>query len=243
MSPEQAQAKALDRRTDLWSIAVLTFEALLGRRPFVAESLGDLVIAICTAPTPVPSRIGPVPPGFDEWFVRGTQRDPARRFQTAQEMSEELAAVIGPNPRRVTTSRNPVITPSMAEGLASFAAAAQRASTQPRASSSSVDLHLTTGQRSAVTRSASPAPAARGSNTGLFALLALGTLILIGVVMFAFGGGARALHEAELSATHAAVVPAATLDEHAGTVPATLPSAAPAPALSGASRTPASAPR
>src|SRR5262249_8448915 len=56
MSPEQAQAKEIDHRTDLWSIAVIAFEALVGRRPFSADAFGDLVIAICTAPTPIPSR-------------------------------------------------------------------------------------------------------------------------------------------------------------------------------------------
>ncbi len=99
MSPEQAQAKPIDPRSDLWSIAVIAFEALLGQRPFQAfqaESLGDIVIAICTLPTPVPSRFGPVPPGFDEWFVRGTQRDLARRFQSALEMADELEHVLKP---------------------------------------------------------------------------------------------------------------------------------------------------
>jgi serine/threonine-protein kinase len=224
MSPEQAQARAIDQRTDLWSIAVVAFEALLGRRPFQAEFFGDLVVAICTAPTPVPSSVGPVPAGFDEWFVRGTQRDPARRFQSAREMAEELGAVLGPTPlKRVITARSPVVSASLAPGLAG--SVPPRGSTRP--SGDSHDLHLTTGQRSAVTRSNSASAPTRGGNAGLVALLALGALILIGVAVFAFGGGARALHEAELSTAHAAVVPAARPDER-GT--ATEPNSAPASA-------------
>jgi serine/threonine-protein kinase len=207
MSPEQAQARALDHRTDLWSMAVVAFEALLGRRPFVADFFGDLVVAICTAPTPIPSSVGPVPPGFDEWFVRGTQRDPARRFQSAREMAEELGAVLGPTPaKRFTTARNPLVSRSVAPGsaLASQAPAAGR------------DLALTTGQRSVLARAAhSSAP--DPSNKGLLALLALGALILLGVAAFALAGGARALHEAELGTAPAAAIPAATLDERSQT--------------------------
>jgi serine/threonine-protein kinase len=209
MSPEQAQARAIDHRTDLWSIAVVAFEALLGRRPFVAEFFGDLVVAICTAPTPIPSSVGPVPPGFDEWFVRGTQRDPARRFQSAREMADELGAVLGPTPaKRFITARNPVLTPSLAPG-----SALPRASAPPTAGG---DLELTTGQRSVVAR-ATHSSSARASSKGLVALLALGALILLGVAAFAFGGGARALHEAELGTAPAAASPAPTLDDGAQT--------------------------
>ena len=110
MSPEQIQARPIDQRTDLWSMAVVTFEALLGQRPFVAETFGDLVIAICTAKAPIPSRVGAVPPGFDEWFVRGTQRDRARRFQTAREMIEELTSVLAPSPgKRAVSGRMPML--------------------------------------------------------------------------------------------------------------------------------------
>ena len=183
MSPEQAQAKVIDRRSDLWSIAVIAFEALLGERPFRAESLGELVIAICTAPTPVPSRVGAVPPGFDEWFVRGTQRDPARRFSSAREMAEELDR----------------LSKAWASGgarLPSNPLGQSRPGT--RSTDAAADLSLTTGQRSAVTRVPSE-PAKQGSSTALLLLLGLGALILVGAAVFVLSGGARALHEAELA--------------------------------------------
>jgi serine/threonine protein kinase len=66
MSPEQTQAKEVDHRADLWAIAVIAFEILTGQRPFTGDSFGELVIAICTNPVPLPSRIAPVPAGFDE---------------------------------------------------------------------------------------------------------------------------------------------------------------------------------
>ncbi|MBV9948057.1 MAG: hypothetical protein JOZ69_14475 [Myxococcales bacterium] len=42
----------------------------------------------------MPSKINPhVPPGFDAWFARACSRDPARRFQTAEELAQALAGV------------------------------------------------------------------------------------------------------------------------------------------------------
>jgi len=90
MSPEQAKAKKVDARTDVWALAVITYECLTGKRPFTGDSFADLVLTLCNAPIPIPSAIAKVPLGFDEWFVHATQRDVDRRFRTARDMSNEL---------------------------------------------------------------------------------------------------------------------------------------------------------
>lgn len=96
MSPEQAQGdKRVDWRTDLWALAVIAFECLVGRRPFEADGLGSLIMQICASPIPVPSAIAPVPPGFDAWWARATEREPAARFQSARELATTLRAVLG----------------------------------------------------------------------------------------------------------------------------------------------------
>jgi serine/threonine-protein kinase len=220
MSPEQAQAKEIDPRSDLWSIAVIAYEALLGRRPFQADSLGDLVLAICTLPTPVPSRTGPVPPGFDEWFVRGTQRDPARRFQSAREMAEELERVLKPaaaTGARIVTARGVAPTPFVPTHTPSGV----RTSAPPN------ELELTTGQRSAVTRLPSEPATKDGSSTLLALLLGAAALILLGVVVFVVGGGARAIHRAELTAERGADT---TVHVGAPAAAPTLPPPSPLPA-------------
>jgi serine/threonine protein kinase len=92
MSPEQAQGvRTLDHRTDLWSMGVVAYECLLGTVPFTGHSLGNVLTAICAGPPPVPSSIGPVPPGFDAWFARACAREPADRFSSAKHMADELA--------------------------------------------------------------------------------------------------------------------------------------------------------
>jgi eukaryotic-like serine/threonine-protein kinase len=90
-SPEQLEgSKLLDHRTDIWAMGVIGFECLLGVRPFEGESIAELVLRICTRPLPVPSSIGPVPPGFDVWFARACARELNQRFGSVRELSEAL---------------------------------------------------------------------------------------------------------------------------------------------------------
>jgi|GEM_PF-1486088 len=95
MSPEQAKAKVVDHRADIWALAVITYEALTGKRPFNGQSFADLVINVCSMPIPLPSRIAAVPKGFDEWFVHGTQRDVDKRFKSTRDMANELMQLAG----------------------------------------------------------------------------------------------------------------------------------------------------
>jgi Protein kinase domain len=97
MSPEQAQGtRAVDARSDLWSLGVIVFESLTGRRPFESEALGDLLMKIIVGPIPLPSQVvRDLPPAFDGWWARASQRDPAQRYRSAKELSDSLALVFG----------------------------------------------------------------------------------------------------------------------------------------------------
>jgi serine/threonine-protein kinase len=95
MSPEQADGKPIDARTDLWALGVITFECLVGRRPFDGEALGSVLLSICAKPLPVPSRFGRVPAGFDGWFARACARPTSERFQSAKQLVAELRALCG----------------------------------------------------------------------------------------------------------------------------------------------------
>jgi len=96
MSPEQASGRGtVDSRTDIWSFGIVAFECLTGYHAFAADTLGSLLLAICTAPLPVPSAITPVPVGFDEWFARCAQRDPNHRFPTITQAADELRRICG----------------------------------------------------------------------------------------------------------------------------------------------------
>jgi serine/threonine-protein kinase len=96
MSPEQASGRrTVDHRTDIWALTVITYECLVGRRPFEGNSLGELILAVCSDAAPVPSAAAPVPAGFDEWFARGTARDPGLRYQSVAEQMNDLSAICG----------------------------------------------------------------------------------------------------------------------------------------------------
>jgi serine/threonine-protein kinase len=96
MSPEQAQGnKTVDYRSDLWSLGVIAFESIVGKRPFFSDGLGDLVLTICVRDLPVPSDTAPVPLGFDKWFARACNREPGQRFQSARELTEGLRDALG----------------------------------------------------------------------------------------------------------------------------------------------------
>jgi len=94
MSPEQAAGKKdLDHHTDIWSFGIIACECLTGRRMFDAETLGGLILAICTEPLPPPSSLGSVPPQFDAWFVCCAARDRQSRFHSIREAAAALESV------------------------------------------------------------------------------------------------------------------------------------------------------
>ena len=105
MSPEQLTIGGTPNPlTDIWSLGACTFAAFTARIPFEGEVLGDIVLKVCVEPLPLPSRFNPeAPEGLDAWFHRACQRDPTKRFQTVEEMSESLAKVCGLGKVKVAT--------------------------------------------------------------------------------------------------------------------------------------------
>jgi serine/threonine-protein kinase len=100
MSPEQVRgARDIDPRSDLWSLAVITFRALTGRLPFSGDQIGAVIAQILADPIPVATQIAPdLPRSLDTFFTRAFARDRAQRFQTAREMAETFAALAAAAP-------------------------------------------------------------------------------------------------------------------------------------------------
>jgi hypothetical protein len=93
MSPEQARnAKAVDERTDVWSLSVVLWELLSGDRLWGGQkSLGELIVAICTEPIRRLEVVAPwVPRELARVVHRGLERDPAKRIPSARDLIREL---------------------------------------------------------------------------------------------------------------------------------------------------------
>ncbi len=92
MSPEALTASApVSAASDIWSLGACAFSASCGRVPFEGEAIGDVVLKVCAAPLPVPSKLDPsLPRAFDAWFAKCCSRDVSSRFRSAAEAADAL---------------------------------------------------------------------------------------------------------------------------------------------------------
>jgi serine/threonine protein kinase len=90
MSPEQMQSlKHSDHRADIWSLAVILYYAIAGRRPFEGSTIPAVWTSIVSAP--VASLQPEVPPALDALILRCFQKDPDKRVQSVAELAQGLA--------------------------------------------------------------------------------------------------------------------------------------------------------
>lgn len=91
MSPEQIRNTGLDARSDLFSLGIVVWEMLIGDRLFARAGEFETLEAIVTAPAPPPStRRSEVTPEIDAIVGRLLQKSPRDRYQTAEELLEDL---------------------------------------------------------------------------------------------------------------------------------------------------------
>jgi serine/threonine-protein kinase len=97
MSPEQVLGKKeIDHRSDIWSLGVVLYKCLSARTPFDdRDTVGQLILSIVQGTPPSVQDFAPwVPPEVAEIVARALKQHPSERFQTADEMSEAIRAIL-----------------------------------------------------------------------------------------------------------------------------------------------------
>lgn len=94
MSPEQVRGLETDRRSDLFSVGVLLYEMVSGRRPFDDSSPAATASAILTRdPLPLARFAPDTPPEFERIVAKSIRKDPKERYQTAGDLLVDLRAL------------------------------------------------------------------------------------------------------------------------------------------------------
>jgi serine/threonine-protein kinase len=94
MSPEQVAGSQLDARSDLYSAAATLYEIVTGRQPFESKNCFQLMKAHLNESVVAPKAIRPdIPEKLDQIILKGLEKEPGRRFQTADEFRNELQSV------------------------------------------------------------------------------------------------------------------------------------------------------
>ncbi|WP_447644235.1 serine/threonine-protein kinase [Nocardioides zeae] len=209
ISPEQAQGMTAGPAADVYSLGVVAFECLAGRRPFVAETA--VATALAHLRDPVPDLPGNVPPGLASVVRRALSKKPEERFADGAELARALrdpSSVAAP----VAAAREPEPTQAtqVLGGAAVPAAAAAAAAVPP------------TGAAAVVTEEATePAEERRGKPVlpwvaGLLALLLVAALVWIFVATSGDGDEDPAAPPSE---TSSAPPPSSTTSETTSSEP------------------------
>jgi serine/threonine protein kinase len=223
MSPEQVKGRAVDGRSDIFSLGVMLYEMVTGEKPFPGQNITTVIYKIVNEDPVPPRQIDPsIHPGISAVIMKALVKEPDQRYQNCREMQEDLRnyrtiapgagnpqstmVMGGGSPAATLVSANPT-----GRGFASEdqTVAATARSLNARASAP--------GQTPLVRRTGTiahaPEPPKKKNVVGtiLAALLLLGVIVYGAIKIRPVFEAARELHdEQKKSAPSPAAVPAAT---------------------------------
>src|SRR5437762_5400600 len=99
LSPEQARGAPVDQTSDLYSVGVVLYELLTGQVPFTGETPLEIAMKHLSEVPKPPSELRPeVPHDLDLVVLRALAKDPADRYETAEQMDKDLERVLSGMP-------------------------------------------------------------------------------------------------------------------------------------------------
>jgi eukaryotic-like serine/threonine-protein kinase len=248
MSPEQCRGSGkVDDRSDIYSLGCIMYELCCGQPPFVAEGLGDLIVAHISLPPPDPQG---VPPAVRAILLNCLAKDPNHRPQSMAEVARLLTEAGAPETVRLKTPAKASVQSAMGptSGIASPVGMRSPVAPTPTPSPYLAPTTLSPGgtaKEQPVVAAVGVAPTtlgqtaselfdqdrpARGNGRKLaIGGAALGALALIGFLVVGRGGGHSASEE-HAAPVVAPVAPPPTAAA-APPVPAAAPAGAPTPAV------------
>ncbi len=160
MSPEQATGlKNIDLRTDIWSLGAVLYQLLSGRTPHQhAETLGKLILSICSAPPPPLQEFAPwVPSSVAEIVHRAMRLDPNDRYPSASAMLDAARACL-PNGATLDKTMVVAMPPSLrAHAAARYLPPTESTAAAPALVAAKLELELASWNAAASrTRTAAP---------------------------------------------------------------------------------------
>ena len=109
MSPEQVKGDPTDARSDLYSVGIVLYEFVTGRRPFVANSEYSIMAAHLNQTPKPPLELNPgLPAALNEIILMAIAKEPAKRFQTAEAFANALSTVPSSSAVAPTVPRTPI---------------------------------------------------------------------------------------------------------------------------------------
>lgn len=95
MAPEQVRGRAIDRRTDIYSLGILMYEAFTGKPPYKGEDhMATLFLHVEGKPIPAMEKDPTMSQPLNDIIMRAMHVDPLKRYQTINELQEELNSVV-----------------------------------------------------------------------------------------------------------------------------------------------------
>ncbi len=215
MSPEQVKGRAVDGRSDIFSLGVMLYEMVTGEKPFPGQNITTVIYKIVNEDPVPPRQIDPsIHPGISTVVMKALAKEPEQRYQSCREMLEDLRnyraqglAGGNPNATMVMGGGSPAATVVSGNAGGYGLAGHRPAEDDPTVAATARSLSAraaSPGQTPIVRRTGTIAPPVEPPKKKSVVGTILAALLLVGVIVFGANKikpvfqAARALHNAQV---------------------------------------------